>query len=151
MADVTCVDGSTLSVLPVPVLDRHGSAYEVTLSLTRDGAPFGDVGERCGWFLTRTAAALRDAGGFPERPEGARDHELFCFRSRDPDDLGTVGELRAVVHDEHAWTAHGWEHRSRAVLSAWGAAGIGVQAVLTSEGLLAFLDALAADVERVAG
>jgi hypothetical protein len=61
MADVTCIDGTTLGVLPVPVVDRHDVAYEVTLRLTRDGVDFGAVGERCGYFLAAAAARLAEA------------------------------------------------------------------------------------------
>jgi hypothetical protein len=60
VAEVTCVDGSVLTLVPVPVTDRTGTAYEVTLRLLRDGVPFGDVGECCGWRLARTADQLRD-------------------------------------------------------------------------------------------
>ena len=132
MAEVVCVDGSVLSVLPVPCRDRDGVPYEVTLRLVRDGAAFGEVGERCGFFLATTAARLRaarDAGG--EYPPGGleaglrawatdrgldgdeawtaferylpRDRELFCFRARDPDDLSTAGELRVVLRHERSW------------------------------------------------
>jgi len=68
MAQVRCVDGSVLTVLPVPVLDRDGAPYEVTLRMLRDDVPFGQVGERCGWFLATTAARLRVAreGSGPE-------------------------------------------------------------------------------------
>jgi len=59
MAQVRCVDGSVLTVLPVPVLDRSGMPYEVTLRMLRDDVPFGLVGECCGWFLANTAARLR--------------------------------------------------------------------------------------------
>jgi hypothetical protein len=61
MAEVQCVDGSVLSILPVPRLDRRGVAYEVTLRLLLDGAPFGDVGECSGWRLARAAEQLRQA------------------------------------------------------------------------------------------
>jgi hypothetical protein len=61
MAEVQCVDGSVLSILPVPRLDRRGVAYEVTLRLLVDGAPFGDVGECSGWRLARAAEQLRQA------------------------------------------------------------------------------------------
>jgi hypothetical protein len=61
MAEVTCGDGCVLTVLPVPVLARDGVPYEITLRLLRDGQPFGDVGERCGYFLATTAARLRQA------------------------------------------------------------------------------------------
>jgi hypothetical protein len=62
------VDGSVLEIRPVPVRARDDVAYEVTLQLLRDGALFGQVGERCGWFLTTAAARLRAArttGGGP--------------------------------------------------------------------------------------
>lgn len=132
MAEVRCVDGSALSVLPAPCLDRDGVPYEVTLQLEHDGAPFGEVGERCGFFLATTATRLRaarDSGA--EYPPGGleaglrawaadraldgdeawtaferylpRDRELFCFRARDPDDLATAGELRGVLRHERAW------------------------------------------------
>lgn len=133
MAELHCVDGSVLSVLPVPVLDRAGNPYEVTLRLLRDGAPFGEVGERCGFFIAQTVARLRaarqgDPQGFPESALEAglrawaadrgvdgdaawsgferylpRDRELFAFRSRDPDDLTFAGELRGVLHTERTW------------------------------------------------
>ena len=60
MAEVECVDGSVLSILPVPQRDRGGVAFEVTLRLLLDGAPFGDVGECSGWALARTAEQLRE-------------------------------------------------------------------------------------------
>ena len=68
MAQVRCVDGSVLTVSPVPVLDRDGVPYEITLRLLRDGRLFGEVGERCGWFIATTAARLRvaRAGGDPD-------------------------------------------------------------------------------------
>ncbi len=66
VADVTCVDGTTLSVLPDPVLDRDDVPYEMTLRLLRDGQPFGVVGERCGFFLatlaTRVEGAINEVG-----------------------------------------------------------------------------------------
>lgn len=171
MAAVTCVDGTVLTVLPVPVLDRDGVPYEVTLRLERDGQPFGEVGERCGYFLASTAARLRaarEAGGeFPDSsleaglrawaadrglaPDATwaelqrylpRDRELFCFRARDPDDLSTVGELRATLREERHWTEQGWTLRCLACLEAWGVGGVGVRALLDSEDLLGFLAAL---------
>jgi hypothetical protein len=113
------VDGSVLEIRPVPVRARDDVAYEVTLQLLRDGALFGQVGERCGWFLTTAAARLRaarTAGGGPPTSaleagvrrwaartgvdpdrtwEGMqrylpRDRELLAFRSRDPDDLAAA-------------------------------------------------------------
>lgn len=129
MADLLCVDGSVLAVLPVPCVGRDGVAYEVTLRLVRDGAPVGEVGERCGFFLAATAARLRTAApGFPlsgmevglrawaadagADPEQAwqgfahylpRDRELLAFRARDPDDVSAAGELRVVVRDQRSW------------------------------------------------
>lgn len=133
MAELRCVDGTVLTVLPVPCLDRGGVPYEVTLQLVHDGAPLGEVGERCGFFLATAAARLRDVrAADPEAfPAGAveagvrtwasnaeldpdaawrglarhlpRDCELFAFRSRDPDDLSVAGELRVVLRDERRW------------------------------------------------
>jgi hypothetical protein len=133
MAELQCVDGSVLSVLPVPVLDREGVPYEVALRLLRDGASFGEVGERCGFFVATTAARLRaarddDPDGFPASSLEAglrawaqdggvegdhawasferylpRDRELFAFRSRDPDDLTAAGELRVGLRHERSW------------------------------------------------
>ena len=176
MAALTCVDGSVLTVLPAPVLDRNGVPYEVTLKLLRAGEHFGEVGERCGYFLASTAARLRAArsagSDFPSSSlEGGlqawasdtqatvtweelqrylpRDRELFCFRSRDPDDLSTEGELRATLHVEREWTSRGWELRHRAILEAWGDQGQGVRAILDSAGLLSFLSALVQEFAEV--
>jgi hypothetical protein len=183
VAEVRCIDGSVLTVLPVPVLDRHDVPYEVTLRLLRDGASFGEVGERCGWFVATTAARLRQAraldgeqalpassleaglrawaaadGRDPERTWASvarylpRDRELFAFRSRDPDDISALGELRVCLRSEPRWrTLPGgdgrgrWEVRTRAVLEAFGSPGTGVRAVLTSGELLAFLTSLVRD------
>jgi hypothetical protein len=175
VAEVRCVDGTLLAVRPVPVLDRDGVAYEVTLQLLRDGQPFGDVGERCGYFVAATARRLRtaraqDPSSFPSSSVEAgvrsyardgtgepnavwsalarylpRDRELFCFRARDPDDLGTVGELRVSLDEERSWVPGPpgrWRIDCRAVLEAWGESGAGVRAVLASVELQAFLDAL---------
>ena len=38
VTEVTCVDGTVLAFEPVPVLDRAGVPYEVTLRRLRDGA-----------------------------------------------------------------------------------------------------------------
>ena len=184
MAEVRCVDGSRLTVLPVPVLDREGVPYEVTLEMRRDGEPFGEVGERCGFFLATTAARLRGAreAGLDYPADGLeagvrawaadegldqartwqavqrylpRDRELFAFRSRDPDDVAASGELRVALREERSWlpATDGPSGRGRldglAVLTAWGAAGTGVRAVLDSAGLLALLDALLADCASV--
>jgi hypothetical protein len=53
-----CVDGSSLTVIPVPSRDRGGTPYEVTLELVRDGVRFGSVGERCGYHLASLAARV---------------------------------------------------------------------------------------------
>lgn len=135
MAELTCVDGSVLSVLPEPCLGRDGVPYEVTLRLVRDGQQVGAVGERCGFFLAHTAARLRavregDPEAFPvsgleaglrawagdrgQDPEAAwtgfarylpRDREVLAFRSRDPDDVTAAGELRVVLREERSWLA----------------------------------------------
>ena len=178
MAEVRCVDGSVLAVRPVPVVGRDGTPYEVTLDLLRNGEPFGDVGERCGYFVAATAEAIRTAGPGDFPPSSAevgvrawavregvdadpawatlrrhlpRDRELFCFRSRDPDDLGSVGELRVTLEEERTWLpatddrGGAWRVDCCAVLQAWGSGGLGVRAVLSSEQLLAFLEALLAE------
>ena len=129
MAEVACVDGSVLTLHPVPKLDRSGAAYEVTLRLLRDGEPFGDVGECSGWLLSRTAEQLRalqqDRGpdAFPPAAYDAvldhglvedgdrtllrrllpRDRELVCLRARDPDDGDPSGELRLWVREDRTW------------------------------------------------
>jgi hypothetical protein len=140
MADLRCVDGSVLSVLPVPCLGRDGVPYEVTLRLDREGVQVGAVGERCGFFLAQTAARLRAAGpaAFPLSgievglrawaddhgmdPDEAwsgfarylpRDREVLAFRSRDPDDVSAAGELRIVLRDERTWSAEGGRGRWR--------------------------------------
>jgi hypothetical protein len=176
-----------LSVRPLPVRDRDGMPYEVMLELLRDGAPFGEVGERCGYFVATTAARLRAAragaagdDAFPASSveaglrswavdEGAdedalwstlqhylpRDRELFCFRARDPDDLATVGQLRASLEEQRTWVpaAGGrpgrWRLGCRVLLDAWGRGGIGVRAVLTSGQLLAFLENLVEEFAAV--
>jgi hypothetical protein len=129
MAEVVCVDGSVLTVLPVPVVDRSGAAYEMTLRLVRDGAPFGDVGECSRWRLSRTAEqlrALQQEQGPDTFPPAAydvlldlglvqdgdrvvlrrllpRDRELLCLRARDPDDGDPSGELRLWVREDRTW------------------------------------------------
>lgn len=159
MAEVVCIDGSVLGVVPVPVLDRDGAPYEVTLQLLRDGAAFGHVGERCGWFLAGAAARVRAAHGMPvstleagvragggdwERlsPQLPRDRELFAFLAREPDDLPGAGELRVRLRSVRTWSAGSWQVRHEALLEAWGEDGTGVRALLDREGLLALLDAL---------
>ena len=129
MAEVVCVDGSVLALLPVARVDRSGAAYEVTLRLLRDGAPFGEVGECSGWRLSRTADQLRvlqSASGPDAFPPAAydtvvdqglvgdgdravlrrllpRDRELLCLRARDPDDGDASGELRLWVREDRTW------------------------------------------------
>lgn len=129
MAELRCADGSVLTVCPVPVAGRDGTPYEVTLELLRDGVRFGDIGERCGYFLASATARLRAAQpDFPPSsleagvrswaaddgsdPDVAwkdlqrylpRDRELFCFRARDPDDLATTGELRVTLEEQRTW------------------------------------------------
>ena len=171
MAELTCMDGSVLGVLPVPVLDRDGVPYEVTLRLERNGLPFGEVGERCGYFLASTAARLRAARAVGEDYPASsveqavtawaadrghvdawtelqrylpRDRELFCFRSRDPDDQAVVGELGASLEVERRWSGR-WQVRCVAVVRAWGSDGTGVRAALDSDRLLAFLEELLVD------
>ena len=182
MAELRCVDGSVLAVLPDACVGRDGAPYEVTLRLLRDGAALGEVGERCGFFLAATAARLREArqrdpDAFPAsgveaglRARAAdqsldeqqtweelrrylpRDREVFAFLARDPDDVAAGGELRVVLREERVWVAPEqqgdrgrWRLRWLAVVEAWGAGGVGVRAVLDSDGLLAFLDDLLAD------
>lgn len=144
MAEVGCVDGSVLTLLPVAKRDRSGAAYEVTLRLLRDGEPFGDVGECSGWRLARTADQLRalqsTAGpdAFPPAAYDAvldhglvedgdravlrrllpRDHELLCLRARDPDDGDPSGELRLWVREDRTWHDGGAGERGRWSLSA---------------------------------
>lgn len=176
MAELRCADGRRVGVLPVPVLDRDGMPYEVTLSLTVDGAPFGAVGERCGYFVAAAAARLRAAGpgAFPPstveaglrawaQDDGAdpdlawkvlqryvpRDRELFCFRTRDPDDPAAAGQLRATVEELREWRDDGWSLSCSAVVDVWGDAGTGLRVVLDRAGLLAFLEQLLRDCAAV--
>jgi len=181
MAEVQCVDGSVLSVAPVPKRDRSGAAYEVTLRLLRDGEPFGAVGECSGWLLTRTAERLRsrqDLAGPHAFPPAAydtvlglvedgsrallrrllpRDPELLCLRARDPDDGDPSGELRLWVREDHTWHdgsggARGrWSLQTRAVLDAWGSDGTGVRALLDGPALLRLLDGLVEEAARATG
>ncbi|MFD0901651.1 hypothetical protein [Actinomadura sediminis] len=175
MRTLRCLDGSALTVVPVPSFDRGGVPYEVTLELRRDGDAFGAVGERCGYFLADVAARLAAARAdgsphaarwpdpedrFPVRdgaPDGeaARDPELFAFRYRDRGDVMSTGELRCTVRTSSLWVgrqqsaAGRWRVARRAVLEAWGAGGRGVRAVLTSTELVRFLDGLLAEADRL--
>ena len=161
--DVVCSGGSVLTVRPVPVRARDGVPYEVTLVLLLDGAPFGEVGERCGGLLAGAAQRLR--GDVPVssleagvRAAGAdwallsahlpRDRELFALRSRDPDDVPAGGALRALVDVVRRWTGRGWDERLQVRLEAWGDDGRGVSAVLDLAAARAFLDGL---LEEAAG
>ena len=176
MAEVTCLDGSVLVVRPVPVLDRDGAAYELTLDLLLDGRPFGAVGERCGFFLAAAAERLRGDGPASTLEAGLRrwaadggqepdrawqqlerylpsDRELFAFLARDPDDLTTVGELRAWLRSQRRWIpgeprGH-WQVSEHVVLDAWGAGGTGVRAVLDRAEALALLDELGRESTRI--
>lgn len=95
MADVRCTDGSVLGVHAVPVLDRDSVPYEVTLRLTRDGAAFGEVGERCGYFLAATEARLRasrSAAGDGAFPPGATEAGLRTWAAGAGQDGDAVWE-----------------------------------------------------------
>ncbi len=172
MAEVACVDGSVLTLLPVPRRDRSGTAYEATLRLLRDGEPFGEVGECSGWRLAHAAEQLRalqaerGPGALPPAAHDAvvdlvgdgawttlrrllpRDRELLSLRARDPDDGDPSGELRLWMREDRTWHAgrdgaHGrWSLQAWAVLDAWGSQGVGVRALLDGPGLLRLLDAL---------
>lgn len=174
MAKLRGIDGSLLEVCAEPVLDRDGRPYELTLRFDRDGVHFGAVGERCGYFLATTAARLAAAAGFPlsnleggvrawaadagRDPDAAwselerylpRDRELFAFRHRDPDDLGSTGELRCTVQTQRSWEDGRWRIEHCAVVDVWGDRGVGVRAVLTSDELAAFLRALLRDAAEL--
>lgn len=178
MARVDCTDGSRLTLLPVPVLDRDGVPYEVTLRLLRDDEPFGEVGERCGWFVAAAAERVRASDGPPASTLESglrawardadldadaaweqlqryvpRDRELLALRSRDPDDLAASGELRVWLRRELTWVGGEprgrWQRQDRAVLDAWGDGGTGLRAVLDRAALLGLLDALLADCAAV--
>lgn len=94
MAEITCTDGSRLGVHPVPVLDRQHLPYEVTLRLTRNGAEFGEVGERCGYFLDNVSAQLACA-----RAEGSGESARWG-----PDDRFPTSTVESGVR---AWAAGG--------------------------------------------
>ncbi|MFV2174305.1 hypothetical protein ACFHW2_08350 [Actinomadura sp. LOL_016] len=171
MRTLHCLDGSALTVVPVASLDRGGTPFEVTLELRHDGAVFGAVGERCGYFLADVAARLAAARAdgspqaarwpdpddrFPGRDgAAARDPELFAFRYRDRGDVLSTGELRCTVRTSSLWVgrqqsaAGRWRVARRAVLEAWGAGGRGVRVVLTSTELVRFLDGLLTEADRL--
>jgi hypothetical protein len=76
MGELRCVDGSVLSVEPVSCHDRAGRPYEITLSLSRNSAPFAAVGQRCGYQLAQLA----------ERVSAARHDPAQAAAWPDPDD-----------------------------------------------------------------
>lgn len=159
-----CVDGSYLTVTPVACRDSVGVPYEVTLELRRDGTPYGTVGERCGWFLTRLARGVDEArqgrgeaGSWPDPddrfPEDEPDSELFSFRYRTRSGAVGGGELRCQLRTIPIWMpGQGdlgeWRITRRAYVEAWGAGGVGMRAVLTSAELSVFVRAL---VDEAAG
>lgn len=106
-------------------------------------------------WIDSTARPLSDQTAVRQVPPweaGSRlpgDRELFCFRSRDPDDLSTTGELRTTLDVERTWTVHGWVLRRRAVVEAWGEGGQGVRAVVDSDQLLSFRQVLVQDFAAV--
>src|SRR5580704_2391819 len=121
MGELLCVDGSILSVAAVACRDRAGQAYEITLELARDAAPFAAVGERCGYRLAQLAEGVRAARRDPEQtalwpdpddrfpgPARRQDHrpgesEYFSLRSRDRGDLAGAGELRCILRASADW------------------------------------------------
>jgi hypothetical protein len=107
MAELTCVDGSRLGVRPEPVLDRRRMPYEVTLRLDRDGAPFGVVGERCGYFLAgvgdRLAAARSDGS-----PQAAR----WALADRFPASAAEVA-VRAWAAERRSDPSGVWDELAR--------------------------------------
>lgn len=98
MADVVCVDGSVLSVVPEAVLDRDDVPYEMTVRLLRDGQPFGAVGERCGFFLATVAVRLAQAlsAHGPVADDGVAGHWVA------PEDRFPPSTMEAGVR---AWAA----------------------------------------------
>ncbi|WP_232320581.1 hypothetical protein [Herbidospora daliensis] len=140
--------------------DSAGVPYEVTLELFRDGAAYGSVGERCGWFLARLARSVAEAResqlswSDPDDrfPGEADEAELFGFRYRSRTDVVGGGELRCQLRLIPVWVpgrgATGrWRLTRRACVEAWGAPGIGLRAVVTSGELLMFLMSLVTEAE----
>jgi hypothetical protein len=164
MGGLRCVDGSFLTVTPVACVDSVGTPYEVTLELRRDGAPYGTVGERCGWLLTRLARGVEEArrGRGPARrwadpddrfPGEEPDGELFSFRYRSRSKLVGGGELCCRLRTIALWEpgrrgrrGH-WRLTRRAYVEAWSATGVGMRAVLTSAELSAFVRGLVEEAE----
>ncbi|MFE3448471.1 hypothetical protein ACFXJ8_06000 [Nonomuraea sp. NPDC059194] len=163
MGGLRCVDGSYLSVTPVACTDSLGVPYEITLALHRDGAPYGMVGERCGWFLARLARGVCDARAecgqaraWPDPddrfPGNEPDGELFAFRYRSHSHAVGGGELRCRLRTLAAWVpgrggAGEWRLTRRAFVEAWGPPGVGLRAVLTSGELAVFVGSLVAEAE----
>ena len=113
---------------------------DLELSRTVEGAP-----------LDQVVAVVALAVAFL----AVRYHEELALRNRDPDDLASTGELRVTLEEQRTWLPATRDQPGRwridccAVLQAWGSSGFGVRAVLASEQLLAFLDALLAECAAV--
>ncbi|MBO3752278.1 hypothetical protein J5X84_39995 [Streptosporangiaceae bacterium NEAU-GS5] len=149
--------------------DSMGVPYEITLELRCDGKPYGRVGERCGWQLARLAhgmtAARQDGDAHEAWPDpddrfpGAADDggELFAFRHRSRSIGMRGGELSCRLQTIRTWMpaqghGHGeWRLMRRAFLEAWGSAGVGRRAVLTSGELGAFVADLVEEAEQRLG
>ncbi len=156
------MDGAVLTVTPVACVDRTGRPYEVTLELSRDGLPYGTVGERCGWQLARLAGGVEEArrgrgeaGRWPDPddrfPEG---RELFSFRYRAGRGGTTGGELGCWLRTIPVWEPRqggrgSWRLTRRAFVEAWGTGGQGARAVLTSAELSGFVRGLVDEAEIV--
>ncbi|MCK2213154.1 hypothetical protein MF672_004985 [Actinomadura sp. ATCC 31491] len=155
MGGLRCLDGSYLSVTPVACRDSVGAPYEVTLELHRDGDPYGSVGERCGWLLSRLARGVDEAreGAAPSWadpddrfPGDEPDGELFSFRYRSRSGPAG-GELSCRLRTIPLWEGGRWRVTRRAYVEAWGATGVGLRAVLTSAELSSFVRGLVREAE----
>lgn len=170
MGGVRCLDGSYLTVTPVPFRDGDGVPYEVTLELHRDGVPYGTVGERCGWLLAglagggagtrgggRWTASGGDLSGLPGLPGLPDDEELFVLRYRTRGEIVGGGELRCRLRTVAIWVpgwrgARGrWRLDARAFLETRDRGRAGMRAVLTSAELGAFMGALVAEARECLG
>lgn len=158
------MDGSYLTVTPIPCTDTVGTPYEITLELHRDGTPYGSVGERCGWLLARLARGVdeaRQGRGAARRwndpddrfPDEAPESELFSFRYRTRSGLVGGGELRCQLRTIPIWqpAPAQWRLTRRAYVEAWGASGVGMRAVLTSAELSEFVRELVHEAEGCLG